>query len=250
MGAAAAAAARWDARFHDDGVRVTGVLALAPPDFAQLLGLLREVVERVGALTPGGSAATRERLDDLAAKLDAALLGQTLRHGALGAASAGATRGGRFRLAVSDEDDAAAAAVRLRSEGLVPTCLPAGAPLVYLVAAADGGSVVDARSGARLAMIPPRALVRAADGAVCEGVAVVRLSVIDPTDPSALATMPGTFRGVRLAAATAAGGGAPTDVQLATLGAAHRGRGGGGGAHSLARLPLRWSPRRTPHMHA
>lgn len=91
MGAAAAAVARWDARFRDGGVRVTGVLASAPPDFAPLLGLLREVAERVGALTPGCSAAARERLDDLAAKLDAALLGQTLRHGALGAASVGAT---------------------------------------------------------------------------------------------------------------------------------------------------------------
>ena len=72
-------------------MRVTGVLASAPPDFAPLLGLLREVAERVGALTPGGSAAARERLGDLAAKLDAALLGQTLRHGTLGAVSVGAT---------------------------------------------------------------------------------------------------------------------------------------------------------------
>ena len=91
MGAAAAAAARWDARFRDDGMRVTGVLASAPPDFAPLLGLLREVTKCVDALTPGGSAAVRERLDDLVAKLDAALLGQTLRHGTLGAVSVGAT---------------------------------------------------------------------------------------------------------------------------------------------------------------
>jgi len=62
--------------------------------------------------------------------------------------------------------------------------------------------------------------VRASDGAVFEGAAVVRLSVIDPTDPSALATMPGAFRGVPLAVATAAADGAPSDVQLATLGAA------------------------------
>ena len=40
-------------------MRVTGVLASAPPDFAPLLGLLREVAERVGALTPGGVLSLR-----------------------------------------------------------------------------------------------------------------------------------------------------------------------------------------------
>ena len=71
-------------------------------------------------------------------------------------------------------------------------------------------------TGARLA-IPPRAPVRASDGAVFEGAAVVRLSVIDPTMLSALAKMPGAFRGVLLAAATTADGAPSDSVQLATL---------------------------------
>ena len=54
----------------------------------------------------------------------------------------------------------------------------AGAPTT-LAAAGDGGSVVDARSGERRA-VPLRALVRAANGAVCDGVTAMRLSVIDP----------------------------------------------------------------------
>ena len=85
----------------------------------------------------------------------------------------------------------------------MPTCLPAGAPFGSLsllragapttpAAVGGGGSVVDARSGERLA-VPLRALVRAVDGAVCDGVTVIRPSVIDPTDPSALATMTGAF---------------------------------------------------------
>jgi len=68
---------------------------------------------------------------------------------------------GRFRLAVSDDDGggAATAVVRVRADGFVPTYLPAGAPLgllsllragapTTLAAAADGGRVADARSGA------------------------------------------------------------------------------------------------------
>ena len=48
----------------------------------------------------------------------------------------------------------------------------------------------------------------------------MRLSVIDPAMPSVLATMPGAFRGVPLAAATTADGAPSDSVQLATLGTA------------------------------
>eukprot|EP00928_Gymnodinium_smaydae_P097681 TRINITY_DN8907_c1_g5_i1.p1 TRINITY_DN8907_c1_g5~~TRINITY_DN8907_c1_g5_i1.p1 ORF type:complete len:842 (+),score=156.39 TRINITY_DN8907_c1_g5_i1:35-2560(+) len=57
-----------------------------------------------------------------------------------------------------------------------------------------GGSVVDEKTGSSLT-VPPNALVYL-DGSPVEGCVTVSLSVIDVTDPAALASMPGDFSAV------------------------------------------------------
>merc|ERR1740121_1886253 len=63
-----------------------------------------------------------------------------------------------------------------------------------VVDAKEGGSVVDALSGSSLT-VPPNTLSYP-DGTPVEGPVTISLSVIDATDPKALASMPGDFSAV------------------------------------------------------